>query len=274
MVSELEVKDKIEQVSNIKVAPFRKNIRKTSPHKHNNYFEIVYLSRGSGLHTIDEQQYSITPPVVFVIRKEQVHFWEIENEPEGFVLIVKKSFADETLDREMKQLLSRVTALSCFFPKDVVAIEQLFQYLTREYSDGKPYHKTIVEGLLKALLAKLLQSAESVPPAKRPGENLMQQFRELLSGKKKPVNNVAHYAALMHTTPQNLNAVCQKEGKQSATQILAEYIIGEAKRLLLYTDLTVTEISYALNFKDNSHFTKYFKRHTGTTPNAYRHPME
>ena len=69
MNSELKIKDKTGSISNIKIDPFRKNIRKTLPHKHNNYFEIIYLSKGSGFHTIDTQQFSITPPIVFLIRR-------------------------------------------------------------------------------------------------------------------------------------------------------------------------------------------------------------
>ncbi|MDW7690808.1 helix-turn-helix domain-containing protein [Flammeovirgaceae bacterium SG7u.111] len=81
---------------------------------------------------------------------------------------------------------------------------------------------------------------------------------------------MAHYAELLHTTPQNLNTICRKESNKSATDILSSFIISEAKRLLLYTGMSVTEIAYSLNFKDNSHFTKYFKRNTGVTPNSFR----
>ena len=44
MASGLTVNNKIESDRTIKIAPFKKEIRKTAPHKHNNYFEIIYLS--------------------------------------------------------------------------------------------------------------------------------------------------------------------------------------------------------------------------------------
>ena len=72
--TELEVKDKTNPNEDIKIAPFRKNIRKTSPHKHNKYLEIIYLTKGEGSHTIDTKEYDITTPIVFIIRKEQVPF--------------------------------------------------------------------------------------------------------------------------------------------------------------------------------------------------------
>ncbi|TEB40939.1 AraC family transcriptional regulator, partial [Flavobacterium circumlabens] len=72
------------------------------------------------------------------------------------------------------------------------------------------------------------------------------------------------------TTPQNLNAVCRKELNEPAADVIAEYMISEAKRLLLYTDNNVSEVAYTLNFNDTSHFIKYFKRHTGYTPQVFR----
>ena len=68
MKAELEIKDKTRQTEGIKIAPFRKHIRKTSPHKHNSYFEIIYLTKGKGSHTIGTKEYEIKPPVVFTIR--------------------------------------------------------------------------------------------------------------------------------------------------------------------------------------------------------------
>jgi AraC family transcriptional regulator, transcriptional activator of pobA len=172
------IKDKIGQNKSIKVAPFRKDIFKTEPHKHNSYFEIIYLSQGKGFHAM--------------------------------------------------------------------------------------------EGLLKALLAKILQVAKPLEPVRLKRDNLFQDFQEILSQDKSIKNSVAHYAILLNTTPQNLNAACRTYSNQSAAEVLADYLISEAKRLLLYTNITVSEISLSLNFKDNSHFIKYFKRYTGHTPHSFR----
>src|SRR5690606_21977625 len=74
MEKKLLIKNKIEVNKTIKIAAFRKDIRKTSPHIHNNYFEIIYLSAGSGYHFIDSRRYDVDPPVMYFIRKDQVHY--------------------------------------------------------------------------------------------------------------------------------------------------------------------------------------------------------
>ncbi|MFX9038736.1 AraC family ligand binding domain-containing protein, partial [Acinetobacter baumannii] len=93
----------------IKIAAFRKDIRKTEPHKHNSYFEIIYLSKGSGTHTIDNSSYKVQPPVIFLVRKEQIHHWELLTTPEGYVIILKKAFIDKSLDSKLKSLLIEIT---------------------------------------------------------------------------------------------------------------------------------------------------------------------
>jgi cytochrome c1 len=69
MKTAFEIKDKTKLTEELKIAPFKQQIRKTSPHKHRNYFEIIYLTKGKGTHTIDSKEYKIKTPVVFTMQK-------------------------------------------------------------------------------------------------------------------------------------------------------------------------------------------------------------
>lgn len=268
MKTEIKIKDKTKSNEGLKIDLFRKNIRKTSPHKHNNYFEIIYLTKGTGTHTIDTKEYTITTPVIFNIRKQQVHFWDIKTEPEGFVLIIKKQFIDNCFDKDIKQFIAKLSSLNYLTPKDNAAVD-IFNLLLKEHQENNSLKKPVIDGLLKALLGKLLESAKPTS-SKNVSRNDFERFRELLNQGEILGNSVAQYASLLNTSPQNLNAICRKENNQSAAEIISEFIISEAKRLLLYTNLTVSEISNSLDFKDNSHFSKYFKRNVGTTPINFR----
>lgn len=270
MPSRLNVKDKSETGRLLKIAPFRQDARKTDPHRHNSYFEIIYLSKGSGTHTIDYDSYHVQPPVIFFVRKEQVHHWQLLTTPEGFVIILKKAFIDKSLDNELKSLLTKVSSLSSLQVKETDTIDTIFQLLTKEGAFINESNFHVVEGLLKALLAKMLQVAQPHLAKLQTNSDLFLSFRELLSQTGDIKNNVAHYAALLTTTPQNLNAACRKSANQSASDIISEHIISEAKRLLIYTGNTIAEISFSLSFNDPSHFVKYFKRYTGFTPQAFR----
>jgi AraC family transcriptional activator of pobA len=266
----LQIKTKIESEKSIKVSPFRKEIRKTTPHKHNSYFEIIYLSAGKGYHGIDSKKYAVKPPVIFCVRKEQVHHWELSKEADGFVLILKKSFLDNSLDNGLKLLLEKLSGYSCLHLKEQKSIDSIFTLLVEECKNESISSFEVTEGLLKSLMAKILQVAKPQEQKKETKSNLYQSFRELLNGNSGMKNNVAYYAELLNTSPQNLNAACRKAANLSATDVLSEFIISETKRLLIYTNNTVSEISFILDFKDVSHFVKYFKRFTGNTPQSFR----
>lgn len=274
MLDQVEIKDKIETDKSIKVSAFRKDKWKTIPHKHNSYLEIIYLFQGSGYHYIDTFKYPIIPPVIFFIRKEQAHYWDMDSEPDGFVAIIKKTFIDTSLDDELKSLFEKISEHACISVKDNSTIHKLIELLTEENKANDENRFHIMEGLLKSLLAKVLEVAIPVIHNNIIKTDLYHLFTGLLHDKGHIKSKVNFYAEKLNTTPQNLNAVCRKAVSRTAADILSEYIITEAKRLLLYTNQTVSEISFTLDFNDPSHFVKYFKRIIGQTPQHFRDSKE
>ncbi|NLR89700.1 MULTISPECIES: helix-turn-helix transcriptional regulator [Flammeovirga] len=267
---EITTKDKIENAKDIKIEAFRANIRKTNPHKHNKYVEIVYLYEGSGSHTIDYDTFEINQPTLFFIQKEQMHHWDILSEPKGFVIIMKKSFLENSTDQQLIQLIGEMSHHPCVYLKDIDQVNTIFQLLVDNLKDRYDTQQTVIEGLLKALFAKFLHdTTPSTGNTHQYSESFI-QLKDLLESSEQIINSVNHYADLLHTTPQNLNAICKTAIGVSASKFIGEYIIKEAKRMLLYTNQTVSEIAFDLNFKDSSHFIRYFKRKTEMTPSNFR----
>lgn len=267
MNAPLSINDKIAKSGSIKIAEFRKHIRKTKPHKHNKYLELVFFTEGTGSHTIDIEQIAIEPNQLFVVRKDQVHFWDITSEPSGYVILLKNTFVEDSVDAAMKQLLYEISNFTYLFPKDPETVQRLFQLMVEEYENNAEENHMILEGMFKALLGKLLQANHK---SVQKNNSLYEKFVALLRDQNTNYTKVEQFAEALHTSPQNLNAVCRKERDKSASEVLSEYTISEANRLLIYSNLNVSEIAHSLNFKDNSHFTKFFKRHAGLTPRNYR----
>lgn len=265
----IDIKTKIEPHRYLKIAEFRKHIRTTTPHKHNSYVEFVFLTAGSGTHTIDGISFRVTPPILFTIRKEQVHHWELTGEPEGYVLILKKQYIENSRDKALHELLTKARAHACLQIDSSNNLSQFFRLLLESCHQDQPNGTDVIDGLLKALLARIVQQTQPLIHAIR-ATDLFSRFEELLGQTDALRNNVAHYARQLNTSPQNLNAVCRKAIGQSAAIVLTNHLIGEAKRLLHYTGLTVKEIADRFDFADSSHFIKYFKKHVGMTPQTFR----
>ena len=270
MSTTVPVIDKSSGRTAVKIAPFKSAVRHTDPHRHNGYFELIYLSAGSGIHLIDGRRYVVGPPVLFVIRREQVHCWELTTPGEGYVLIIRKEFVDRLEDLQLRSLFASISGHSCLQLEQSLSVERLWAVLLDELSGGLQEVPAVAAWVLKSLLGKIMELARpGLKPVRETG-CLYEQFLHLLEDQKTLKRKVAYYADLLHATPQNLNNACRKAVDRSAAEVLGEFVTQEAKRLLLYTGGTVAEISFALDFRDPSHFVKYFKRITGHTPQAFR----
>lgn len=260
----IEVKDKLEQQKLLKVAAFDNSKTTTKPHKHNGYLELVFLSSTSGKHVIDGHESSIKTPCLLIIRKDCVHHWELTTPVEGFVLLVKKLFVDQSLDFEVARMVDEISKFDTIYLKESGIIPTLLVLLSQEEN------KICQEGLFRSLLAKILEDTEKTEQATSLSNDLYVRFVELLNTDTPIINHVAYYAELLNTSPQNLSAACKKISNSTASQILAAYILKEAKRLIFYTNNSIAEIAFALGFSDKSNFSKYFKRYTGITPSEFK----
>ena len=82
--------------------------------------------------------------------------------------------------------------------------------------------------------------------------------------------NVNDYAERLHISPKHLIDLCKKNTGKTPLQLIKEYTVAEAKRLLYNTGLTIKEVAYELNFDDPANFSKYFKSVCGYSPANYR----
>lgn len=265
MQKKIKTYSKIAAFADIKIEPFDPSKRYTKPHRHNKYLELVYFTEGCGIHYLDDIGHAIEPPLIFIIKKDEIHHWHIDSKPNGYVLILKESFLRKTLDKHINIQLAHIENLGVIHLPDDKSIQGLFEIASNELQDNIQ-NTVLLEGILKALLSKILSYAQPVKSSTN--NDLASRLTELLETHLK--NDVSHYAEMLNTTAQNLNTFCKKKWDKTASKVIAEQIMKETKRLLLYTDLSVSEIAHKFYFGDVSHFVKYFKRHEGKTPLQFK----
>ncbi|MCM1302427.1 MAG: helix-turn-helix domain-containing protein [Bacteroides cellulosilyticus] len=86
--------------------------------------------------------------------------------------------------------------------------------------------------------------------------------------------NIQYFADKMNITPRYLYKVCKESMGYTPKEIIDYNIVGEAKKLLLTTTLTIQEISIRLKFPDSATFGQYFKRIEGVAPQEFRHKFK
>jgi len=104
----------------------------------------------------------------------------------------------------------------------------------------------------------------------RPRPELLARFETLIEARFATHQPVADYAAALGVGPTHLSRVCRAATGRPASALIQDRLIREARRNLVYTNLSVSAIAYALGFSDPAYFSRVFTRATGLSPRAFR----
>jgi AraC-like DNA-binding protein len=209
----------------------------------------------------------------------QVHSWAFEGEVYGFVVNFDETFFHEFLADhnylDRFHLLSGLTGNNVMVLKGAAYEEavRLFAGLVKEVTSKAPNSLDLARvNLIRLFILadRLVPNADPLINTPRPNQLLLHNFRKLLSQYYHQYNLPKYYAALLYVTPNHLNAVCQDLLGKSAGTLIRERILLEAKRQLVNADRSIAEVAYGLGFTDNSYFTKFFRKYTGTTPEEFK----
>ena len=140
------------------------------------------------------------------------------------------------------------------------------------------FSSEIIGGLIAATIYKvgdilthyLTAHPEVDSPIHNRAEEYFRQFTELLGEHYKHERSVGFYARQLCITPKYLTTLIKRISGKSVSEWIDNYVILEAKTLLKYSNMSVQEIAYYLNFPNQSFFGSYFKRNAGMSPSQYK----
>ena len=140
------------------------------------------------------------------------------------------------------------------------------------------FSSEIIGGLIAATIYKvgdilthyLAEHPEVDSPIHKRAEEYFRQFTELLGEHYKHERSVGFYARQLCITPKYLTTLIKRISGKSVSEWIDNYVILEAKTLLKYSNMSVQEIAYYLNFPNQSFFGSYFKRNAGMSPSQYK----
>jgi len=249
----------------------------THPHRHD-HFALFFVTGGQGGHLIDFQDYELKAGRVFLIAPGQVHAWRKFKGVKGFVLLFTKEFFTLTLQyKEMRAYLFFNNVYKhAYLDVDRETGNHLKDLLTaieNEYLHTRAYSQNIIRSYINIILFELTGIYERSIPLSAGHHTIdvkLREFENLIEKNFKKYHLVADYAAILHITPNYLNAICSRSKGKAAGEVIRERIILEAKRLLTHSDKTITQIAYDLGFEDNSYFGRFFRKYCGLTPAGFR----
>jgi AraC family transcriptional activator of pobA len=143
-----------------------------------------------------------------------------------------------------------------------------------ELIDENPEKRNVIQLLFQLLFIQIYRFSilekQEISISDNKMLNYFKSFQKSIKQTITETKSVENYAKEMSITSVHLNRVCQAIVRKSALQIIHEYLIAEAKKYLLNTNYSISEVSYLLNFKDPAYFTRLFKKQTGVSPSEFR----
>ncbi|QQN73534.1 helix-turn-helix domain-containing protein [Croceicoccus sp. YJ47] len=245
------------------------------PHSHRDLHQIFILETGFSAISIEDETHRIAAPALLLVPATVVHGFAWEEDSRGWVASVARSYFDRLVQPhgELRALFarSRIVPLDSRLRAMVIA---LAGELRRELGWSAIGDRAATEALTLQLLVQCTRSVAadrtgiSVAPSR--AAELVARYRELVERRFAFREPVAAHAAALHVSESALRDACARVAGKSPARIQDDRSLLEAKRLLIYSHLSIAEVGYALGFADPAYFSRFFRRNEGDTPSRFR----
>lgn len=115
-----------------------------------------------------------------------------------------------------------------------------------------------------------MQAPETAGVARSRQSQYVIEFIRLVQDHFHTERSVGFYARRLFVSPKHLSMVIKAQTGHSPSSIIEQYVLTEAKSLLMYSGKSVQQVAYELNFATQSSFGKFFKHLTGVSPRDYQ----
>lgn len=247
------------------------------PHRHDFYVTVIF-TKGTGTHEIDFQKYDVSEGSLFFLSPGQVHSWELSPDTDGYIFFFSQPYY------EMHYVNQKLKNFPFFnspsFPRklqlqstELEAMIRLFEAIQNEHQSRDVMKQSFILSLISQIYIQSVRefskgdektSATSVSYFKH-----YQDFENLLEESFTSQKSISFYASQLNISAKHLNRITQTVMQKTASEIITERVILEAKRMLIYLDEGLVEIAFRLGYEEYSYFARMFRKNTGITPSQF-----
>lgn len=249
-------------------------------HCHRNLFQILAIGHGAGEMVHEAAVRPFTAPVAIVVAPTVAHGFRFQaHVTAGWVISFSEDVA-QTLGEGSGAALHRLKVLAA---DPIVALNRVddgarLLSLCRDLDDERFLARDGYRLALHALLALIAievgrlaaSRSKSGLCALAAADNTVEALRRLIEANFRCQRQLSFYARQLAMTSDRLNDHVKRAIGVTAGHLIRQRVVTQAKRQLVFSDQSIHEIAYDLAFTDPSHFTRFFRRNTGTSPQAFR----
>jgi len=242
------------------------------------YFEIVFIKKGSGELILNYQKINIGDNSIVFISPFQKRQWKLEAEDFDFtVLAFKEDFLNEFFsDKLFTYRLSYFYQLE--FPLNMqIEKEDMDMYCVLLSEIKAELRKTRMDSvhIIRSLIYYLLQKLNRVYAdqyrlsLKNQDTSYAFQFKKLIETNIEYKQRISDYTELMGISRITLNKSVKEQFNLTATDLLKQRLLIEIKDYLIHSEMSISEIAYKLHISEPNHLMRFFKKQTGMTTTEF-----
>ncbi|MEL7340317.1 MAG: AraC family transcriptional regulator, partial [Bacteroidota bacterium] len=243
------------------------------------FHELIIITKGQGIFKLEEELIPYRRGTILLMPPNKWKQWlEFSPDIDGYLLIFEEefisSFFNDALFLYRFHFFYHLNSPS-YLQTDEGRLRQLLA-IRQQVAEELPALKPDSDHLLRALLYQflILINRDYIAQFQLEGrffaDNLVLRFRRMLEASIRSQHQVGDYADSLQVSKSHLNKVLKKHFGKSCSEIVKERLLIEIKRDLLYSPLSIAEISHQLHFSEPSNFNRFFKEMVGQTPREFR----
>jgi AraC family transcriptional regulator, transcriptional activator of pobA len=256
----------------------RKYLWKIGTHRHTVLSQCVLVTGGPVSVALDDVRSALMGPAVMIIPAGTVHSFRFRADTQGHVLTVDLArvlgMAPDIHRAPIESLFSMPRAVDLREDPQLAArLTQLLERLALEFSQPDSGTAPVGSWLACCVLWILAMGTAAQGNSELHGGHdaeRLRRFRHLIESqylRHWPVKRYARHLALSETS---LNRLCRRLAGSTAFDMIQRRLALEARRRLVYAGNSVSGIAGELGFKDPAYFSRFFRRHSGVSPNQFR----
>ncbi|HEY8540151.1 MAG TPA: helix-turn-helix domain-containing protein [Steroidobacteraceae bacterium] len=244
------------------------------PHAHRDLYHLLLVLKGGGIFHAEGAQHAFSANALINVPQSCVHGFDFKPGTDGWI-VTASGILLSRIARDydaLQPVFAEASVIPIVGP--VAPISSLFEALVDEFHGHLPARRAAAESWLTMIaVAVLRRKMELAPkPARPPTADavLASKFRALVEANYRSQWGIADYARRLCISQERLRVACVRTTGSSPLALLNARRLLEAKRSLLYTNMSVALIAESCGFPDPAYFSRFFARSTGQSPRAYR----
>ncbi len=160
--------------------------------------------------------------------------------------------------------------------EELEILETTWKMLVLEMKSADNLQLEMLQMMLKRILilcTRIYKRQQNYTKVDKVNNEIIRDFNFLVETHFKEKHAVADYAALLHKSPKTLSNVFKKLGNTTPLKFIQARLLLEARRLLKYSDKSISDIAYEIGFNDLQTFSRFFKKNQGLSPLDFRNSI-